>query len=310
MSAPTLTVERLTALLAHDSVVKVAGIDIDGIPRGKVMEKSKFLSAAKHGFGFCSVIFGWDMHDAQYFPELGVSNAKNGYRDLLAKIDLDSMRRIPWERDLPLFLVRFYEEDGKTPICADPRGLLRGVLDGLKAKGWTAMAGAEFEYFQFKGEWCVQVLRREQGREEEHICGRKTATLVAGGSISWLETGRSRGCRIICRNGPSGAMATNICRTLRTWTTITDGREAWTGWLVRLPSALRVRCTLALSFVQADCEVKLLLGVAVSCCQSRLAASADIHPARLAPRNASERSEQELSRPRNPHQRDARLCES
>lgn len=38
----------------------MAGIDADGILRGKVMLKSKFLSACKDdaGFGFCSVIFG------------------------------------------------------------------------------------------------------------------------------------------------------------------------------------------------------------------------------------------------------------
>lgn len=40
--------------------VKVAVVDIDGILRGKYMQKEKFLSAAKGGFGFCSVVFGWD----------------------------------------------------------------------------------------------------------------------------------------------------------------------------------------------------------------------------------------------------------
>lgn len=37
-----------------------AGIDVDGVLRGKVMSKSKFLSAAKSDFGFCGVVFGWD----------------------------------------------------------------------------------------------------------------------------------------------------------------------------------------------------------------------------------------------------------
>jgi glutamine synthetase len=41
-------------------VVKVAGVDLDGILRGKYMAKDKFFSAVKGGFGFCSVIFGWD----------------------------------------------------------------------------------------------------------------------------------------------------------------------------------------------------------------------------------------------------------
>jgi glutamine synthetase len=59
-----ITHDILPSLLADDTSVKVAGIDVDGILRGKLMSKKKFLSIAKEGFGFCSVIFGWDMHDA------------------------------------------------------------------------------------------------------------------------------------------------------------------------------------------------------------------------------------------------------
>ena len=42
------------------------------------MAKTKFLSVLHSGFGFCSVIFGWDMHDKTYAEELSVSNAANG----------------------------------------------------------------------------------------------------------------------------------------------------------------------------------------------------------------------------------------
>jgi hypothetical protein len=47
------TLEELEAELKEDTKVKVAGIDADGVLRGKVMAKSKFMSAAKSGFGFC-----------------------------------------------------------------------------------------------------------------------------------------------------------------------------------------------------------------------------------------------------------------
>lgn len=69
------TLEELEAELHGDTKVKVAGIDADGVLRGKIMAKNKFMSAAKSGFGFCrsanrrpctnlcSVIFGWDIHD-------------------------------------------------------------------------------------------------------------------------------------------------------------------------------------------------------------------------------------------------------
>jgi glutamine synthetase len=43
----------------HDRVKLVAS-DIDGVPRGKIVNKEKFFSAAKGGLAFCSVVFGWD----------------------------------------------------------------------------------------------------------------------------------------------------------------------------------------------------------------------------------------------------------
>ena len=44
--------------------VKLAVIDIDGILRGKVMRKDKFLSALESGFGFCNVVFGFTVFDS------------------------------------------------------------------------------------------------------------------------------------------------------------------------------------------------------------------------------------------------------
>lgn len=54
----TLTLENLEEALAKDTKIKLAGVDIDGILRGKIVSKKKFLSVAKDGFGFCSVVFG------------------------------------------------------------------------------------------------------------------------------------------------------------------------------------------------------------------------------------------------------------
>ncbi|ROT41048.1 glutamine synthetase [Sodiomyces alkalinus F11] len=145
-----ITADDLPALLSSDNKVKVAGIDVDGMLRGKLMSKQKFLSIAESGFGFCSVIFGWDMHDLVYQRELKISNSENGYRDVVAVPDLSSYRRIPWEDNVPFFLVSFFDPDTMKPICACPRGLLKSTLEKLQAKGMGAMAGAEYEFFQFK----------------------------------------------------------------------------------------------------------------------------------------------------------------
>jgi len=137
----TITVETLPKVLENDTKVKLAGIDVDGILRGKLVSKKKFLSVAESGFGFCSVLFGWDMHDATYTRELKISNADNGYHDLIAKIDLGSFRRIPWEDNVPFFLVSFYDPDTDQPVCACPRGLLKTTAAKIQEKGYDALAG-------------------------------------------------------------------------------------------------------------------------------------------------------------------------
>ncbi|KAK5944939.1 hypothetical protein PMZ80_002142 [Knufia obscura] len=145
-----LTLENVETALANDTKVKLAGLDVDGILRGKLISKKKFFSVVKDGFGFCSVIFGWDMHDMTYFRELKISNAENGYRDLIAKIDLSSYRRIPWENNVPFFLVQFLDPDTHEPVCACPRSLLRTAVGKLHKAGYDAMAGAEYEFYTFR----------------------------------------------------------------------------------------------------------------------------------------------------------------
>lgn len=141
MSEPQVTLENVAHILQHDSMVKVAGVDVDGQLRGKLMAKKKFLSVLTEGFGFCSVVFGWDMHDQTYFKELGISNKENGYRDIVAVPDLSSFRRTPWEGDVPFFLVSFFDPDTREPVCACPRGLLKTMLSKAEAAGYRAMAG-------------------------------------------------------------------------------------------------------------------------------------------------------------------------
>lgn len=136
-----LTLDNVARVLEADTKVKVAGVDIDGLLRGKIISKKKFLSVVKDGFGFCSVIFGWDMHEQTYSPELKISNSENGYRDIVAKIDLSSFRRIPWEDNLPFFLVSFYDPDTNDRLSACPRGLLARMMEKVEKQGYGAMAG-------------------------------------------------------------------------------------------------------------------------------------------------------------------------
>ncbi|KAJ3130599.1 hypothetical protein HK100_007894 [Physocladia obscura] len=142
---------KMEEALAKHSHVKLSGCDIDGIPRGKLVVVSKF-SKAKDGLGFCNVVFAWDSHDVVYSArDVAMADAETGYPDIIAVPDLASFRQIPWERNIPLFLVDFYDPRTSLPLPMCPRGLLKSVIKrGIDELGVTANVGIEYEFFNFK----------------------------------------------------------------------------------------------------------------------------------------------------------------
>ena len=135
---------------SHQTKVKVAVCDIDGILRGKIMHKDKFLAAAKSGFGFCDVVFGWDAADAAY-DNVEVTGWHTGYPDAPARIDLQTFRTIPWDQDMPFFLADFSKTEGED-LAACPRSLLKRVIQQCTELGFTPYFSQEFEWFNFEEE--------------------------------------------------------------------------------------------------------------------------------------------------------------
>lgn len=129
--------------------VKIGGFDVDGLLRGKYVSLEKFWSAAQSGFGFCDVIFGWDIAD-QLYDNATVTGWHSGYPDAHAKIDLSTFRVLPYEPDTACFLADFYLPDQKHPHPACPRNLLKRVVARAEANGFTPKFGSEFEFFLFQ----------------------------------------------------------------------------------------------------------------------------------------------------------------
>ncbi len=128
--------------------VKLSGVDLDGILRGKYVSLDKFTSAAKNGFGFCDVIFGWDCQDVTYdFPTF--TGWHTGYPDTLARVDLSTFRMIPWEPGTAWFLCDFWH-DRETPLPVCPRNLLKRVNAEAEGMGFRAKASVEYEFWIFR----------------------------------------------------------------------------------------------------------------------------------------------------------------
>jgi len=145
-----MDLKNIQDLLAQHNItkIKVGGLDIDGILRGKTISPEKFSSAAEGGFGFCDVIFGWDSADALY-DNVRVTGWHTGYPDALAKIDLSTFRLIPWESGTAFFILDFYDGAGK-PLAVSPRQLLQRVAAKAEAMGFHSRVSTEYEYFFFR----------------------------------------------------------------------------------------------------------------------------------------------------------------
>lgn len=134
-----ITPETIARQLINDHKAKVAGIDCDGVLRGKIMSQEKFLASLDGGFGMSSAIFAWDMHDMLHVEEGSISSEKDGYGDFIAEVDLTSYRRLPFEDNIPFFLLKF--KLNGVPVFADGRSLIQSTTEDMAKKGIRGLAG-------------------------------------------------------------------------------------------------------------------------------------------------------------------------
>ncbi len=132
---------------SEDLRVKVAIVDIDGVLRGKIIRKEKAIDALDNSSSFCDVVFGWDMNDELYdSTEKDVTGWHTGYPDTSYQLDINTLRHIPWEEDIPFLLGDFSKSE--HPACG--RTLLKKVIEECKDLGFEPMFSEEFEWFNFK----------------------------------------------------------------------------------------------------------------------------------------------------------------
>lgn len=126
------------------SHVKVGLFDIDGVMRGKYVNRAKFLSALEHGTGFCDVVLGWDVKDKLY-DNTTYTGWHTAYPDAPVRILPASCREVPFENGMLLFLGEF--TDKAEAVC--PRNTLLRVIRRCEEMGFEPYAALEYEFFLF-----------------------------------------------------------------------------------------------------------------------------------------------------------------
>jgi glutamine synthetase len=93
-------------------------------------------------------VFGWDCRDNVY-DNAQVTGWQHGFPDALARLDLNTHRKVPWDGGVDFFLGEFINPDGSPyPVC--PRQTLKRVLQRAEKLGFQVMTGMEYEWFNFR----------------------------------------------------------------------------------------------------------------------------------------------------------------
>ncbi len=129
------------------SRIKLAVADIDGVLRGKIISKDKFLKSLSGGISFCDVIFGWDINDNIY-ENAEVTGWHTGYPDAPATPDSATYRTTPWDNNTPFILADFESAPSDiSNVC--PRALLKKIKKECLDHNFSPVFGAEYEWYNF-----------------------------------------------------------------------------------------------------------------------------------------------------------------
>jgi glutamine synthetase len=121
--------------------VRLQYADLHGICRGKDIPISAFSHATEDGIGFVAAIMTIDLrHNV-------VTGFEEGFPDLLARPDLETLVALPWQPDVVGCLVDLEDPVTHQPWPLDSRGALKRVLAGFADYGVTPIIAPELEFY-------------------------------------------------------------------------------------------------------------------------------------------------------------------
>ncbi|MGE0065879.1 MAG: glutamine synthetase family protein [Solirubrobacterales bacterium] len=148
---PEEEIDRCRSRLEEAEVrtVEFGAVDLDGLLRGKRVPVRYFLEAvARKGSAIANVLFGWDITD-ELIPGLEFSGSHTGYRDLVLKPDLTTVRVLPWEPETALVLCDVEHPDGSA-VAVSPRRELQRQIEWARSLGFEFSIGYELEFYLFR----------------------------------------------------------------------------------------------------------------------------------------------------------------
>lgn len=125
-------------------VVRLIFTDLLGMTRSKDLLVSQLERAAAHGPAFCQGT--WVTTTRGDVLDSGSGSFGDGLPDMVARLDTDTIRPIPWLPGVAYAIADIDNPDGSRSNIA-PRAVLRSVLDQYDALGLVPVCGPELEFY-------------------------------------------------------------------------------------------------------------------------------------------------------------------
>jgi glutamine synthetase len=147
----TLTREHLEDLIRKGDIDTVLMVfpDLQGRLVGKRTTGRFFLQTWRRGTENCDYLIACDM-DNNPVPGYRFTSYEQGYGDMLAKADWNTVRLIPWVEKTAMIMCDLLDVDSGNLVEVAPRSILQAQVDAAAAMGFLPMVASEIEFYLFK----------------------------------------------------------------------------------------------------------------------------------------------------------------
>lgn len=152
MPGQTLTRDKLEKLIRDGDVDTVLMVfpDLQGRLVGKRTTGRFFLqSVADAGTENCDYLIACDI-DNNPVPGYRFTSYAQGYGDMLARADWNTVRVIPWVEKTAMIMCDLLNVDSRELIEVAPRSILQAQVDAAAAMGFVPMVASEIEFYLFR----------------------------------------------------------------------------------------------------------------------------------------------------------------
>ena len=146
-----VTREQLELMIRGGEIdtVLMVFVDLQGRLVGKRTGGRFFLDhVADDGTENCDYLIACDMENSPV-PGYRFTSYEQGYGDMLARADWDTIRITPWVEKTAMVMCDLFVVETGAPIAVAPRQVLRNQVERAEAMGLTPMIGSEIEFFLF-----------------------------------------------------------------------------------------------------------------------------------------------------------------